>query len=93
MEWRKIFWITFGVIVLTNIIYNFFGSGEIQPWNDTIVATEEETIKWGTTAGAKKKKKKFLVLINFFVFLSVGLDSENVFYYLIIEIRSLYFLN
>lgn len=33
MQWRTVFWIAFGVFVITNIIYVIFGSGEEQWWN------------------------------------------------------------
>lgn len=32
-EWRTVFWISFGVFNVTNLIYCFFGSGEEQWWN------------------------------------------------------------
>lgn len=32
-EWRVVFWITFAIFVFTTIVYLFFASGEIQPWN------------------------------------------------------------
>lgn len=33
-QWQIVFWISFGVFILTTIIYNIWGSGEEQPWND-----------------------------------------------------------
>lgn len=50
-EWREVFWITFSVIILTNVAYVIMGSGDVQPWNDITVPTEEEAIKWGTNSG------------------------------------------
>lgn len=35
-EWRTVFWITFGVFVVTTIIYCIWASGELQPWNDPV---------------------------------------------------------
>ncbi|KAF5280927.1 hypothetical protein FQA39_LY17933 [Lamprigera yunnana] len=32
-QWRLVFWITLGVLVVTNIIYVIFASGEAQWWN------------------------------------------------------------
>lgn len=32
-EWRLVFWITFGVMSLTNIFYIIFASADLQPWN------------------------------------------------------------
>ncbi|XP_065213100.1 putative inorganic phosphate cotransporter [Planococcus citri] len=46
MEWREVFWITFAVIIITNIAYIFMGSGEVQSWNDVLLATEEEKMEW-----------------------------------------------
>lgn len=48
LEWRLVFWISFSVIILTNIIYIIIGSGEVQPWNDPLNTTKEETIAWNT---------------------------------------------
>lgn len=33
-EWRTVFWITFGVFNITNIIYLIWASGEVQAFND-----------------------------------------------------------
>lgn len=33
-EWRKVFWITFAVLIATTLVYLFWASGEIQSWND-----------------------------------------------------------
>lgn len=33
-QWRLVFWIVFGVFVLTNIIFIVYASGEVQYWND-----------------------------------------------------------
>ena len=33
-EWRLVFWIIFGVSVITNIIFVSFASGDVQEWND-----------------------------------------------------------
>lgn len=34
LEWRLVFWIMVIIMMSTSIIFVFFGSGEIQPWND-----------------------------------------------------------
>lgn len=34
MEWRVVFWIMFAVLILSNCVYLFFGSGQLQPWNE-----------------------------------------------------------
>jgi ACS family sodium-dependent inorganic phosphate cotransporter len=33
MEWRIVFWIAFGVFMVTNAVYIIWASGEVQPWN------------------------------------------------------------
>lgn len=34
LEWRVVFWVMFGILNGTNVLYIMFGSGEIQPWNE-----------------------------------------------------------
>jgi hypothetical protein len=34
-QWRTVFWIVFGVFVVTNLLFVLMASGEIQPWNNT----------------------------------------------------------
>uniref|UniRef100_A0A6P7F7L5 Inorganic phosphate cotransporter n=1 Tax=Diabrotica virgifera virgifera TaxID=50390 RepID=A0A6P7F7L5_DIAVI len=34
LEWRIVFWMTFGCYTITTIIYCIWGTAEIQPWND-----------------------------------------------------------
>lgn len=33
-EWRLVFWITLAVNAVTGLVYLFFGSGELQSWNN-----------------------------------------------------------
>lgn len=33
-EWRIVFWIVFGVFMITNVIFMVFASGNVQDWND-----------------------------------------------------------
>ncbi|KAL1129024.1 hypothetical protein AAG570_013556 [Ranatra chinensis] len=33
-EWRLVFWIAFGWLVITNIVYIIYGTAQLQPWND-----------------------------------------------------------
>lgn len=33
VEWRLVFWVTFGIFVVTTVIYSIWASGEVQPWN------------------------------------------------------------
>lgn len=44
LEWREVFWITFSVIIITNVAYVFMGSGDVQPWNDISREGEDETM-------------------------------------------------
>lgn len=32
-EWRFVFWVTFGIFLITTVIYSIWASGEVQPWN------------------------------------------------------------
>ncbi|KAM8716638.1 hypothetical protein ACLKA7_003506 [Drosophila subpalustris] len=34
LEWRTVFWVAFGVLFVTAIIYCLWASGEVQPFND-----------------------------------------------------------
>ncbi|XP_060522415.1 putative inorganic phosphate cotransporter [Cylas formicarius] len=34
VQWRSVFWITFGVFVFVNAVYCLFGTGDVQVWND-----------------------------------------------------------
>ncbi|XP_047119767.1 putative inorganic phosphate cotransporter isoform X1 [Schistocerca piceifrons] len=42
-EWRIVFWITFGILVVTGIIFFFTASGEVQYWNNLYTTKDEET--------------------------------------------------
>ncbi|CAG2060550.1 unnamed protein product [Timema podura] len=33
VQWRLVFWISVGVFLLTNFVFVFTASGEVQPWN------------------------------------------------------------
>lgn len=33
-EWRLVFWIAFGVLVLTSVVYGLWASGEVQDFNE-----------------------------------------------------------
>lgn len=33
-EWRIVFWISFGIFIVTTVIYSIWASGEVQPWNE-----------------------------------------------------------
>lgn len=49
LEWRIVFWLTFGILFITTVAYTLWASGEVQPWNDSI-AKAETTIadKWAS---------------------------------------------
>ncbi|KAI5719400.1 hypothetical protein M8J76_009691 [Diaphorina citri] len=49
LEWRVVFWTAFFVMLITNIIYCFMGSGEIQDWNEPLLMKEKKAL----TAGAQ----------------------------------------
>uniref|UniRef100_A0A1B6C9M9 Major facilitator superfamily (MFS) profile domain-containing protein n=1 Tax=Clastoptera arizonana TaxID=38151 RepID=A0A1B6C9M9_9HEMI len=40
-QWRLVFWIAVGVLLLTNCIYVVTASGEVQPWNDPQTSKEK----------------------------------------------------
>uniref|UniRef100_A0A224XBP6 Putative inorganic phosphate cotransporter n=1 Tax=Panstrongylus lignarius TaxID=156445 RepID=A0A224XBP6_9HEMI len=40
-QWRLVFWISVGVLIVTNIIYVIAGSGEVQSWNNPKKDKEE----------------------------------------------------
>lgn len=54
LEWRLVFWISFAVIMLTNVAYVFMGSGQVQPWNEPRHISPEETMAWRDKTDAKE---------------------------------------
>ncbi|XP_054284537.1 putative inorganic phosphate cotransporter isoform X1 [Macrosteles quadrilineatus] len=46
LEWRLVFWISAGVVLITNVLYCFMGAAKVQPWNDIESSTNEEAVKW-----------------------------------------------
>jgi len=34
LEWRTVFWVAFGVLFVTAVIYCIWASGEVQPFNN-----------------------------------------------------------
>ncbi|EZA49274.1 Putative inorganic phosphate cotransporter [Ooceraea biroi] len=40
-QWRIVFWIVFGVFILTNVIFVIYASGEVQEWNDPDFVTKD----------------------------------------------------
>lgn len=59
-QWRIVFWITFAVFIVTNIIYCLFGSGEEQKWNDPAKLKERdvESSKYGSVASSNGNSVK-----------------------------------
>ncbi|CAG9812519.1 unnamed protein product [Phaedon cochleariae] len=58
-EWRIVFWITFALFILTNLIYCMFGSGEEQPWNQPQKSTDDgelQDTKYGSVANGVQTK-------------------------------------
>uniref|UniRef100_V5GIW1 Sialin n=1 Tax=Anoplophora glabripennis TaxID=217634 RepID=V5GIW1_ANOGL len=53
-EWRIVFWISFGVFNVTNLIYCFFGSAEEQWWNNPNALKDQ---KLELENGGKEKLK------------------------------------
>ncbi|KAF6201727.1 hypothetical protein GE061_004122 [Apolygus lucorum] len=58
MEWRKVFWTSFVVIIATNVVYVIIGSGEVQPWNDPLAQHKDETITWNAENGMTDKPQE-----------------------------------
>uniref|UniRef100_A0A8D8VGA0 Sialin n=1 Tax=Cacopsylla melanoneura TaxID=428564 RepID=A0A8D8VGA0_9HEMI len=56
LEWRLVFWISFAVIMLTNVAYVFMGSGQIQPWNEPRHILPEESVAWKRQGSTLKKE-------------------------------------
>ncbi|XP_015436491.1 PREDICTED: putative inorganic phosphate cotransporter isoform X1 [Dufourea novaeangliae] len=44
-EWRIVFWIVLVVFVVTNVVFVFYASGEVQYWNDPEFITREREEK------------------------------------------------
>jgi ACS family sodium-dependent inorganic phosphate cotransporter len=36
-QWRIVFWIIFGILIVTNVFYLIFASGDIATWNDPVL--------------------------------------------------------
>ncbi|KAK9881230.1 hypothetical protein WA026_015344 [Henosepilachna vigintioctopunctata] len=58
LEWRTVFWITFGNFMVTNIIYILFGSAEEQWWNKPQVR-EDAGDQEGMDPTTTKPKRKW----------------------------------
>lgn len=64
MEWRLVFWVMFAVLVLSNFVFIFWGSGEVQPWNEPSSQTEDpeeipEKRRKSTLSGGEPIREKY----------------------------------
>lgn len=41
-EWQLVFWIVFGVFIVSNFIFVIYASGEVQFWNDPNYLNDDE---------------------------------------------------
>lgn len=46
LEWRKVFWLSGVIVVITNFIFILKGSADVQPFNDIQPPGEDETATW-----------------------------------------------
>ncbi|BES98261.1 sodium:phosphate symporter activity [Nesidiocoris tenuis] len=61
-EWRIVFWVMFAVLVLSNFVFIFWGSGEVQPWNDPSADDVErlpEKRRKSTLSGGEPIREKY----------------------------------
>ncbi|XP_054282826.1 putative inorganic phosphate cotransporter isoform X2 [Macrosteles quadrilineatus] len=52
-EWRVVFWIMFAVLFFSNCVFVWWGSGEVQPWNDP--KKEKQRLQNGKQSPTKEK--------------------------------------
>ncbi|RZC22696.1 MFS 1 domain containing protein, partial [Asbolus verrucosus] len=57
LQWRTVFWIAFGVFLLTNLIFVCFASGEVQEWNFYGDEDEKEQDKEMAMQNKEKSEK------------------------------------
>ncbi|XP_011152282.1 putative inorganic phosphate cotransporter isoform X2 [Harpegnathos saltator] len=55
-QWQLVFWIVFGVFIVTNLIFVLFASGEVQYWNDPEFVIRDRERRWRKTEGEAPKK-------------------------------------
>lgn len=72
VEWRLVFYLTFALYAVATIFYLIWGSGEVQPWNESPKAPEDIEAELKTTKTVENTVKfvSFL-LINAIVLLLV----------------------
>ncbi|XP_044732430.1 putative inorganic phosphate cotransporter isoform X2 [Chrysoperla carnea] len=56
-EWRVVFWITFVILVGTNVVFALFASGETQWWNDIDAIRKPMNTHFETGLDTQKKSK------------------------------------
>lgn len=58
-QWRTVFYMTCGVLVVTNAVFVIWGSGKVQPWNDTRPKSisDETSESSDTTQNVKDQNK------------------------------------
>lgn len=56
VEWRIVFWIVFVVFLITNIVYLFYASGDVQFWNDPELVIRDKEEKKRRAAGESTEK-------------------------------------
>lgn len=57
-EWRLVFWIIFVVFIVTNGVFLFYSSGEVQYWNDPEFLIREQEERKNRAAGEEMKTRK-----------------------------------
>ncbi|XP_026671600.1 putative inorganic phosphate cotransporter isoform X2 [Ceratina calcarata] len=55
-QWRLVFWIVFGVFIVTNVIFILFASGEVQYWNDPEFVRRDRQERRARIESEKKQK-------------------------------------
>lgn len=53
-EWRLVFWVTFGIFVVTTVIYSGWASGEVQKWNNP---QKKQSAEYGNTDNNNDSEK------------------------------------
>jgi ACS family sodium-dependent inorganic phosphate cotransporter len=43
-QWHKVFYIASLVYIFGCVLYLFFGSGEVEPWNNTVEDSKKEAV-------------------------------------------------
>ncbi|XP_050432551.1 putative inorganic phosphate cotransporter [Adelges cooleyi] len=62
LEWRVVFWIMFGVMITSTVIYSLLGSGEQQIWDKNYIQIEDPETPKQLQNDSKLKETDFLLL-------------------------------